>query len=157
MDTSKIVYDSKGRVKNWFSNMLPFDEPFTYDGIIFKTSENFYQAMKMPKDRKDLRSEIAAMNPFKAKLAVRDKKRYPWRADWTKELSIKVMRYILWIKFAEGTSWAKKLLATGDEQIVEFNNWGDEFWGWDIRTQKGENNLGKILMSIREGLAQNLQ
>lgn len=152
MDISKITYDEKDRIKNWFSNMLPLDEPFVYDGITYRTSENFYQAMKMPKNRNDLRAEIAAMNPFKAKLAVRDKKKYPWRFDWTKELSLKVMRYILCVKFGRGTTWAEKLLATGDEQIVEFNNWGDEFWGWDIRTEKGENHLGKILMEIREGL-----
>jgi len=152
MDTSKITYDEKGRVKNWFSNMLPLDEPFIYGGIAYKTSENFYQAMKIPKDRNDLRAELAAMNPFKAKLAVRDKTKYPWRSDWTKELSLKIMGYILCVKFARGTSWAQKLLDTGDEEIVEFNNWGDVFWGWDIRTKRGENNLGKILMDIRKGL-----
>lgn len=30
------------------------------------------------------------------------------------------------------------------------NNWGDIFWGKDIRTGKGKNNLGKILTKIRE-------
>lgn len=149
MDTSKITYDSKGRVKNWFSNMLPLDEPFVYDGITYRTSENFYQAMKLPKDRNNLRAEIAALNPYKAKLAIRDKNKYPWRSDWDKELPLQVMEYILRVKFAYGTTWADKLLATGDEEIVEFNNWSDEFFGWDIRTKRGENHLGKILMEIR--------
>jgi|SRR6478736_2492795 len=152
MDTTKITYDSKGRVKNWFSNMLPFDEPFVYDGISYRTPENFYQAMKMPRDRNDLRAEIAAMNPYTAKLAVRDKEKYPWRTDWTKEMSLRVMRYILGIKFLPATSWAGKLLETGNEPIVEFNNWGDVWFGWDIRKKQGENHLGKILMNIREGL-----
>lgn len=152
MDTSKITYDEKGRIKNWFSNMLPLDEPLVYNGVSYRTSEHFYQAMKMPKERNDLRAELAAMNPYKAKLAVRDKKRYPWREDWSKELSLKVMFYILCVKFSRGTSWAEKLLATGDEEIVEFNNWRDTFWGWDINLKTGENNLGKMLMKIREGL-----
>lgn len=60
--------------------------------------------------------------------------------------------YILCVKFARGTSWAEKLLATGDEEIVEFVNWRDTFWGWDINLKTGENHLGKILMKIREGL-----
>lgn len=151
MDTSKITYDDKGRIKNWFSNMLPLDEPFIYDGITYRTSENFYQAMKLPKDRSDLRAEIAAMNPYKAKLAIRDKEKYLWRSDWTPELSLKVMRYILWVKFAYGTTWADKLLLSEGE-IVEWNNWRDVFWGWDINLKTGENNLGKILMEIRESL-----
>lgn len=156
MDTSKITYDDKGRIKNWFPNMLPMDEPLIYNGVSYRTSEHFYQAMKMPKDRNDLRSELAAMNPFKAKLTVRDKVKYPWRSDWTKELSLKVMRYILWVKFAYGTSWAEKLLATGDEQIVEFVNWRDFFWGWDVNLKTGENHLGKILMEIRTSLMKDL-
>lgn len=156
MDTSKIIYDDRGRVKNWFSNMLPLDEPFIYDGITYKTSENFYQAMKLPKDRNDLRAEIAAMNPFKAKTSIRDKEKYLWRSDWTPELSLKVMRYILNVKFAYGTTWADKLLATGDEEIVEYNNWNDTFWGWDINKKTGENNLGKILMEIRQSLWEDL-
>lgn len=157
MDTSKITYDDKGRIKNWFSNMLPLDEPFIYDGISYRTSENFYQAMKLPKDRNDLRAEIAALNPYKAKLAIRDKEKYLWRSDWDKELSLKVMRYILEKKFAYGTTWANKLLATGDEEIVEWNDWSDVFWGWDIRKKTGKNNLGKILMEIRESLLEDLK
>lgn len=155
MDTSKITYDEKGRIKNWFSNMLPLDEPLIYNGVSYRTSEHFYQAMKMPKDRNDLRAELAAMNPYKAKLAVRDRLKYPWREDWSKELSLKVMRYILWVKFAYGTTWADKLLQTEGE-IVEFVNWKDTFWGWDVNLKAGENNLGKILMEIRASLLEDL-
>ena len=154
-DLSKITYDDKGRIKNWFSNMLPLDEPFIYNGISYRTSEHFYQAMKMPKNRNDLRAELAAMNPYKAKLAVRDREKYPWREDWSKEMSLKVMRYILWVKFAYGTTWADKLLQTEGE-IVEFNNWNDTFWGWDVNKKTGENNLGKILMAIRDSMWEDL-
>lgn len=146
-----ITYDEKGRIKNWFSNMLPLDEPYEYQGILYRTSENFYQAMKLPKDRLDLRAEIAAMNPFKAKTAIRDKKKYLWREDWESD-KLSVMEFILRIKFTKGTSWAEKLLATGNEEIVEYCTWKDIFWGWDINLKRGENNLGKILMEIRESL-----
>ena len=90
------------------------------------------------------------MNPFDAKRAIRDKKKYPWRADWTKEMSIEVMTQILKFKFAKHTSWGKKLMATGKTEIVEWNNWNDTFWGKDVVTKEGENHLGKILMSIRD-------
>lgn len=136
-------------IRNWFSNMLPFDEPFIYQGIKFLSAENFYQAMKLPKDRVDLRSEIAAMSSFKSKTAIRDKTKYLWREDWNKELGIKAMKMALKHKFKEGTSWARKLSLTEDWEIVEWNNWGDVFWGKDIVTRLGENHLGKILMEIR--------
>jgi len=41
MQAGKITYDDKGRIKNWFSNMLPLDEPFEYQGVLYRTSENF--------------------------------------------------------------------------------------------------------------------
>lgn len=41
----------------------------------------------------------------------------------------------------------EKLLETGDEFLVEGNNWNDTFWG--VCNGKGENHLGVLLMSIR--------
>ena len=35
-----------------------------------------------------------------------------------------------------------------DDDIVEDNDWGDRFWG--ICNCEGQNNLGKILMEIRD-------
>jgi len=33
-------------IRNWFSNFLPLDEPYKYDGEVYVTPEHFYQAMK---------------------------------------------------------------------------------------------------------------
>ena len=136
-------------IKNWFSNMLPLDQPFIYQGTSYATVENFYQAMKLPTDAVVLRQQIAAMNPFEAKKSIRDKSRFPFRADWTPELSLKVMEFALRKKFAVGTSWHAKLMATSQEEIVEWNNWGDTFWGKDVTTHVGQNHLGRLLMTIR--------
>lgn len=62
-----------------------------------------------------------------------------------------MMREILAFKFAPNTSWYRRLLETVSEEIVEYNNRGDDFWGVDIRKIKGQNHLGKILMKMREG------
>ena len=45
---------------------------------------------------------------------------------------------------------AEKLLATGDEELVEGNDWNDRIWG-KVNGQ-GENRLGIILMKVREEL-----
>lgn len=136
-------------IKNWFSNMLPLDDPFYYQGIAYNTVENFYQAMKIPPDRLDLRLEIANMNPYIAKKAIRDKNKYQWRSDWSEEFSLNVMRFALEKKFFKGTTWHTKLMETSNEEIVEWNNWGDTFWGKNINTKKGKNYLGQLLMEIR--------
>lgn len=44
------------------------------------------------------------------------------------------------------------LLATGDAVLKEGNTWNDVFWGVSLKTGQGENNLGKILMRVREKL-----
>lgn len=70
----------------------------------------------------------------------------PLREDW-EDVKIGVMRNFLRQKFST-FELKSKLLATGDEQLIEGNWWGDIFWG--ICEGRGENNLGKLLMEIRE-------
>lgn len=45
---------------------------------------------------------------------------------------------------------ASKLLATGNAELIEGNTWGDTYWG--VSNGVGENNLGKILMEVRDEL-----
>lgn len=133
--------------KNWFSNMLPFDQPLIEDGISYRTPEHYYQAHKLNDLTK--RKEIAQMGPFEAKKALQDKETYCWRPDWTYQLKLSVMETALRWKFGKGTSWYTKLMETGQEKIVEWNNWNDLWWGKDLETKKGRNELGKLLMKIR--------
>lgn len=133
-------------IKNWFSNMLPFDRPLRHQRVEYKTPENFYQAMKTPKDDIETRRKIAAMGPFAAKNYWRRRKPRP---DWT-EIKLNVMEFALRHKFAPGTSWHERLMAIGDEEIIEWNNWGDRFWGRDVRDGQGENHLGRLLMKLRD-------
>jgi predicted NAD-dependent protein-ADP-ribosyltransferase YbiA (DUF1768 family) len=61
-----------------------------------------------------------------------------------------VMRAFLRRKFAPGTDFAARLLATGDAELVEGNNWGDDFWG--CCSGSGANHLGRLLMEVRSEL-----
>lgn len=158
--SKEVCYREDGYVNNWFSNMLPLDEPLSHNGIKYFTVENFYQAMKIADHRHDLRVEIAAMDPHASKACFR---KYPdkflIRDDWATGRKLRMMQYALNLKFhGDGpnpaTSWHTMLIATGDEPIIEFNNWGDTFWGWDIRKQRGSNHLGNMLMDIRDRYTQ---
>ncbi len=44
------------------------------------------------------------------------------------------------------------LLATDDAVLQEGNRWGDRFWGVDLATGIGENQLGQVLMRKRRAL-----
>lgn len=133
-------------IKNWFSNMLSFDKPLLYQRIEYYTVENFYQAMKLPKGNVDKRDYIASLDPYGAK---REGRKLQIRPDWD-EIKLDVMEYVLRFKFAPGTSWHSQLMATGEAEIVELNNWNDEYWGVCVRTGRGQNHLGKLLMKLRE-------
>jgi ribA/ribD-fused uncharacterized protein len=137
-------------IKNWFSNMLPFDEPLTYEGIVYRTVENFFQAMKT--NNRTLRTHIASLDPFVAKKFSQKLTPNTVRPNWRK-IKLKVMEYALRHKFKKGTSWHNKLMQTGNEEIVEWNNWNDLFWGKSVHTKQGENHLGKLLMKIRDEYA----
>jgi ribA/ribD-fused uncharacterized protein len=132
--------------KNWFSNMLPFDDPLIEDGISYRTSEHYYQAHKT-EDLKD-RLEISLLGPHQAKRKLASGK-YPIRHEWNTKMKLSIMRRALMWKFAKGTTWYEKLKATEGEEIVEWNNWSDLWWGKDLETKQGRNELGKLLMDIR--------
>ena len=135
--------------KNWFSNMIPFDDPLEYEDIVYYTPENFYQAMKLPYEDHSSRVYISKLEPRKAKTKIRE---YIIRKDWDEEEKLRIMEIALRHKFRLDTTQGQKLLETDGEEIVELNNWNDLWWGRDIETGEGCNELGKLLMQIRNGL-----
>jgi len=44
----------------------------------------------------------------------------------------------------------ERLLATGDQELIEGNTWGDRFWG--VCDGEGQNQLGRLLMELRNEL-----
>ena len=59
------------------------------------------------------------------------------------------MRELLELKFEKEPrkTW---LLTTGDRELIEENHWGNTFWG--VCNGIGENNLGNLLMVVRDKL-----
>lgn len=110
----------------------------------YDTIEHWYQAMKtlIESEREAIRS---APSPGVAKRLGR---RCQLRLDW-EAVRIPVMRFGLKHKFRTGTSDGQYLLGTGDQLLVEGNDWKDRFWGVD---GTGENWLGHLLMARRAEL-----
>ncbi len=72
------------------------------------------------------------------------------RSDWD-DIKLNVMESALRIKFSQ-EPFKTLLLNTLDEYIQEGNYWNDSYWGVCLKTNKGENNLGKLIMKIRDEL-----
>lgn len=71
------------------------------------------------------------------------------RKDWD-DVKIEIMRDILRAKVEQHEYVRRKLLATGDRELVE-NSWRDDFWGWGPK-RDGQNMLGKLWMEVRAEL-----
>lgn len=119
-----------------------------YRGMRFATSEHAYHWEKFP-HLPDTQSMIwtatSAHEAFKIAEAMASER----RPDWD-EIKLDVMRNILWNKVYQHEYVRRKLLATGDRELVE-NSWRDSFWGWGPN-KGGQNMLGKLWMEIRTTL-----
>ena len=123
-----------------------------YEGIVYCSTEAAFQAAKTLEVSE--REQIARMSPSDAKKAGRNLK---LRSDW-EEIKDRVMYDVCRAKFTmnDSSRLADRLLATGDEELVEGNTWHDNYWG-DCHCEKckdipGRNQLGKTLMKLREKL-----
>src|ERR1700724_285755 len=135
----KTVIDSFRGEYRWLSNFYPYQ--IEYEGEEYPSVENAYQAAKT--DDLQVRQLFLRISAKEAKaLGKKVKMANGWEM---KKLS--VMRKLLRKKFAPGTELHRKLLATGNAELVEGNFWHDYFWG--VCNGKGENWLGRILMELR--------
>ena len=73
------------------------------------------------------------------------------RPDWER-VKLGLMKEIVTAKFAQNEDMLQQLIATGSMTLTEGNMWNDTFWGVSLKTGKGENHLGRILMRIRKEL-----
>lgn len=113
-----------------------------YRGSWYPSVENAYQAAKMyrSEDREKFEN-------IKASDAKKQGKVLPMRGDWN-VVRTDVMYELVLQKFRRYKELANQLDLTGHQEIEEGNWWGDTFWG--TCNGIGENQLGKILMRVRE-------
>ena len=116
-----------------------------YNNIEFDCVENAYQAAKFT----DVKMQIAfsKLSPYEAKAYWETNTDY--RADWH-QVKLQIMEDLVRQKFSNSEELRQMLLQTDNLLLEEGNDWGDTYWG--VCDRVGENNLGKILMKIREEL-----
>ena len=128
------------------SNLYP--KSMFLDGLFFRTREHAFHWGKFAdwKIKELIRVQEYAVQ---AKHEAERHKQYV-RPDWYTGYSIEWMKRVVLEFFKQHEPFRVKLLGTGDEHLEERNNWGDMFWG--TVDGKGRNELGKILMEVREEL-----
>ncbi len=118
-----------------------YDCTINYLEITFSSVEVAYQAMKL----EDLEDRLK-FSKLSARESKKEIKNYKIRKDWN-HTKVSVMQNLLHLKFADPIL-KQKLLDTGEQELVENNDWGDTFWG--VYEGYGENILGKLLMKTQE-------
>ena len=124
---------------DWLSNFFPCQVKF--EGLTFTSSEAAFQAAKCADQNE--REKFVNLSAGRTK---RLGKKVNLREDWNR-VKIDVMREVLICKFSQNPELKEKLIATGNEELIEGNNWNDRFWG--VCRGVGQNHLGKLLMEIR--------
>ena len=122
--------------------------PFRINYVLFPTMEHYFQANKAD-NQNDYLHIAYAPTPGEAKRLGR---KIQLRSDW-EEIKDEVMLTGLRKKFAN-PELRNLLLATGDEELIEGNYWGDTYWG--VCNGVEQNKLGKLLMQVREEIKNNI-
>lgn len=133
--------------------------PLFLEGKVWSTVEHYFQAAKViPGLTTEIVRDFELVEVLWSELirecnspgeAKRMGRKVPLRPSWD-DMKLSVMEDALREKFKPDSDLASKLKATGEEELVEGNYWGDIFWG--ICKGEGQNNLGKLLMKIRKEL-----
>lgn len=126
-------------LSNFYGCFIP------YMDLTFPTVEHAFQAAK------SLDPEVRSRFQYcpSAGDAKRRGKMIDLRPDW-EQVKVDIMTDLVRIKF-QHPELKKKLLDTGYAHLEEGNRHGDRFWG--TCAGKGRNELGKILMKVRDELS----
>ena len=139
-----LKFNSRVPGLEWLSNFYPcvlVDK----EGNDWGCVEKAYVAMKTmnPNER------AMVLKCPDGKSARRLGKSVTLRPGW-EEMKLDVMYRLVSTKFRQNPDLREKLLATREEELVEHAPW-DRFWG-DGGDGRGRNEMGKLLMRVREEL-----
>jgi len=131
----------------WLSNFHPCK--IILNNLEYPSVEHAYQSAKS--NDIEWKKYCQNSNNYAGKIKINSKNIIKHK-DW-EDHKITIM-YLCLIQKFEQEPFKTKLIQTKHERIKEGNNWGDKFWGIDIKTSRGENVLGRLIEKIRTKLIQ---
>lgn len=132
----------------FLSNFYPLENGVFLSELCFPSVENAYQAAKWPERE---RTQFVNISSGESKKLGKQAPNFNG-AKWNKK-KYDIMAELVRQKFSNNQILKQKLLLTDGFILEERNSWGDRWWGVD-ENGNGENNLGKILMKVRDNFIQ---
>ncbi len=144
LDTDKQVFFYENEFYP-LSNFSAFS--IEWKGKVWMTSEHAFHSERFEDEgmKEQIRNARSAHDALKIAEANKDK----YRKDWDK-IELEVMKEIIKAKANQHPYVMKKLLETGDRELIE-DSWRDDFWGWGPN-KDGANHMGKLWMEVRKRL-----
>jgi len=139
-----------GEIRGFFgqfrflSNFYVLENGIWFEELTYPSVEHAYQAAKWPFNMREQFIDVTAGKAKylgKAATGLNIKK-------WNKN-KVELMRSLVFQKFEKNYKLRKMLMEMEGYVLDERNSWGDTFWGTNEQGE-GENNLGKILMNVRD-------
>lgn len=133
----------------WLSNFFLVDVKF--EGDVYPSTESAYQSAKIISrdERKQFQTRYWPNDSMRMGMMARKMGRMLKICDDWEHSKFDVMREVCQNKFFNN-EMRELLLLTKNSHLEETNDWGDQYWG--VCGGVGDNNLGKILMKIREDM-----
>lgn len=115
-----------------------------WKGKLWPTSEHAYHSEKFEDEnlKEQIRNARSAHDALKLSHEHEDK----YKKNWD-DIKLSVMKDILHAKVAQHPYVKKKLLESGERDLIE-DSWRDDFWGWGPN-KDGQNHLGRLWMEVR--------
>ena len=155
MVNNMVCFFGENNKNGYLSNFYPVE--FKMDGETFISSEQAFMFKKAIyfKDNHNASLILKAHTPKEAKALGRKVRNFN-QDEWSR-VSSDIMEEVLICKFSQNNDIKKKLVDTGDSELVEASPY-DRIWGvgvritdaLDKRMWKGQNKLGKALTNVRE-------
>lgn len=153
----KILFNSYNPDYNWLSNFYQQEHliKFYIFGkfeIEFKSVEAAFQSLKLfhlneTRDQNSLLNSFIYFSTLSNGYAKKEGNKLNLNVNDWNNLSLSYMKELIERKF-NNENLKRKLLETIGHELVEYNT-GSTFWGVNSKME-GQNNLGKIIMKVRE-------
>ncbi len=159
--TKDAIYFWGGSFSQWFKS------PFEVDGVEYVTAEQYMMAMKAKtfEGNEDILEKIMSTGNAKKQKALGRQVRNFDTDEWN-EVSMGHVVTANIAKFSQSESLLAELIESGDRELVEASP-HDTIWGiglhWnddavlDKEKWRGENKLGKAIMTARETILQQIE
>jgi ribA/ribD-fused uncharacterized protein len=133
----------------WLSNMTRLETPYETKHGLLPTGEHMYQYAKST-DTEWRKHVVATNNPYQVRKDSRDPDKCKLREDWD-EIKDDVMLEVVCYKFSSYNSeLLLKLIDLKGIELLEGNYHNDVYWGFCLKTNTGDNRLGKMIMARRD-------